>query len=78
MAVQRSSADVRALERFGQRVRSCREELGLSQEGLAELAEFDRTYISMIERGKRNPSLLNIRRFARSLRTSPEALVKGL
>ena len=44
-------------ERFGQVVRAARERQGVSQEKLAELAEIDRTYVSMIERGKRQPTL---------------------
>jgi ribosome-binding protein aMBF1 (putative translation factor) len=44
-------------ERFGQAVKAVREAQGISQEKLAELAEIDRTYVSMIERGKRHPTL---------------------
>ena len=44
-------------ERFGQVIKAVRERQGISQEKLAELAEIDRTYVSMIERGKRQPTL---------------------
>jgi transcriptional regulator with XRE-family HTH domain len=44
-------------ERFGQVIKAVRERQGISQEKLAELAEIDRTYVSMIERGKRHPTL---------------------
>ena len=37
---------------FGQAVRQCREQLGLSQEEFAEQAEIHRTYVSSIELGK--------------------------
>ena len=43
---------------LGENVRAFRQELGLSQEELAFRAELDRTYISQIERGVSNPSLL--------------------
>ena len=66
------------LQEFGKRIRDQRIALGLSQEELADKAGFDRTYISMIERGKRNLSLLNIRRFAETLGTTISALVEGL
>jgi transcriptional regulator with XRE-family HTH domain len=42
---------------FGQFLQSLRKAKGLSQEQLAEIAELDRIYISLLERGKRNPSL---------------------
>jgi transcriptional regulator with XRE-family HTH domain len=38
-------------------MRLIRVKQGLSQEKLAELAEIDRTYVSMIERGRRHPTL---------------------
>lgn len=54
-------------ERFGFAVRSCREGLGLTQEEFAERAGIHRTYLSDIERGSRNVSLLNIERLASAL-----------
>ena len=45
------------LTRFGLNVRRRREAAGLSQEALAEKADLDRTYISGIERGTRNPTI---------------------
>jgi transcriptional regulator with XRE-family HTH domain len=49
---------------FGQRIKTLRLENGWSQEHLAELAGFHRTYIGMVERGERNLSLINIVVFA--------------
>jgi transcriptional regulator with XRE-family HTH domain len=43
--------------KFGQRVRELRKERGWSQEEFADKCELDRTYISGIERGVRNPTL---------------------
>jgi transcriptional regulator with XRE-family HTH domain len=54
-------------DRFGFAVKTRREELGLTQEDLAELAGIHRTYLSDIERGTRNPSLINIERLAAAL-----------
>lgn len=45
------------LIQFGKCLQSARVNRGLSQEQLAELIDVDRTYISFLERGKRNPSL---------------------
>ena len=54
-------------ERFGFAVKARREELELTQEDLAEKAGIHRTYLSDIERGSRNVSLLNIERIAAAL-----------
>ena len=54
-------------ERFGRNLRNLREKSGLSQEKLAELADLHRTYISGVERGERNISLVNIERLAKAL-----------
>jgi transcriptional regulator with XRE-family HTH domain len=53
--------------RFGKRLREVRQRKGLSQERLAELAGLHRTYVSGVERGERNISLLNIERLAVAL-----------
>jgi transcriptional regulator with XRE-family HTH domain len=58
-------ADIR--ERFGFAVKARREELGLTQEDLAEKAKIHRTYLSDVERGTRNLSLINIERLAEAL-----------
>jgi transcriptional regulator with XRE-family HTH domain len=55
------------LLRFGQRVREKRTAFGLSQEAFADKCKLDRTYISGIERGKRNVSLRNIAAIAKAL-----------
>jgi transcriptional regulator with XRE-family HTH domain len=60
---------------FGQVVRRARQELGVSQEELAARAGLHRTYISLLERGLRNPSLSVITQLADALKTSPSRLV---
>lgn len=57
-------------ERFGQRLRKLRTQKGVSQEKLAELADLHRTYVSGVERGERNISLVNIERLAKALGVS--------
>ena len=52
---------------FGERLRSIRISQKLSQEKLAELADSDRTYISDVELGKRNISIVNISKLALAL-----------
>lgn len=58
-------ADV--LERFGIRLREMRLRKGISQEKLAALSGLHRTYVSSVERGERNISLLNIEKLATAL-----------
>jgi transcriptional regulator with XRE-family HTH domain len=52
---------------YGRALRQLRSERRLSQEALAHLADLDRTYVSGIERGERNPSLTNILRLTDAL-----------
>lgn len=58
------------LAQFGQCLQNARIKRGLSQEKLAEAANLDRTYISLLERGKRNPSLLCLASLCRALNMS--------
>ena len=64
------------LKSFGIRIKTIRLERGLSQEQLGLIAELDRTYISGIERGLRNVSLINLERLALALNTKPADLLK--
>jgi len=63
---------------FGIAVRKVRQAKGLSQEDLAEKADLDRTYISGIERGLRNPTLLSSLCIANALGVTLDKLVKGI
>ena len=63
----RSREEERLLREFGARVRRLREAAGFSQEDLAERAGIHMTYLSGIERGKRNLALINIHRLAHGL-----------
>lgn len=60
-------ADKAILIQFGEKVKSLRNERGLSQEQLAFKANFHRTYIGMIERAERNITLANIKKLANAL-----------
>ena len=63
---------------LGDAIRARRESMGLSQEKLAQRCGFDRTYISMLERGKRTPSLLNLIKLAEGLHISVAKLAEVL
>jgi transcriptional regulator with XRE-family HTH domain len=57
--------DIRRL--VGRNLRRLRLERGISQEELAFQADIDRTYVSGLERGVRNPTVLVLDRLARVL-----------
>ena len=57
--------DIRTI--YGNRLRQIRLEKGVSQEALAAAAELHRTYVSSVERGQRNVSIVNIARLADAL-----------
>jgi transcriptional regulator with XRE-family HTH domain len=61
---------------FGAILRRNREEQGLSQEQLAYNCELDRTFISLLERGLRQPSLSTVFVVAKELKLSANELVR--
>lgn len=61
------SNESRVAAAFGSALRQLRAEAGLSQERLANHSSLDRTYISLLERGLRQPSLDTMVRLAASL-----------
>lgn len=66
------------LAALGNRVREARTENKLTQEQLAALCGFDRTYISLVERGKRNISFTNLIILAKGLDVAVSELVEGI
>ena len=66
------------LLQFGERVKKVRLEQGLSQEDLAEQADLHRNYVSQIECGRRNLSLLNILKLARALKVPASKLIENI
>jgi len=63
------------LDRIGLNIIMLREERGLTQEKLAELARLHRAYIGQIERGEKNIGLRNIEKIAKALDVSIRVLV---
>ncbi len=72
------SSRQRSLTSFGQNVRRLRGVSGFTQERLADKADLDPTYISGIERGIRNPTLMIIVRLAKALGVPLSELCKGV
>ena len=65
-------------QKLGKKIRAIRTVAGLSQEQLGELTGLDRTYISGIERGVRNPSISNIEKIARALSVKVSDIMSGI
>jgi transcriptional regulator with XRE-family HTH domain len=68
----------KTIKRFGKRVRDARQSKGWSQEDLAFELQQDRSYISSLERGLRNPTLKTIARIAEALGLTVTELCNGL
>lgn len=69
--------DSARLSAFGQAVRAARTTRELSQEVLAEAAGLHRTYVGAVERGERNPSLLNVYALADALQVPASSLLQS-
>ena len=64
------------IEIFGKVLRELREANNISQEKLAEYCELDRTYISLLERGLRQPTITTIFKLAKALNIAASDLIK--
>ena len=65
------------LQELAKKIKNRRNELELSQEKLAEICNFDRTYISLLERAKRNPSYLSLKKLCIGLKIELSDLLKN-
>ena len=65
------------LKKLAKKIKNARLVKGVSQEVLADDCGFDRTYISMLERGKRNPSYLNLLKLSKGLKISLLPLIEN-
>jgi transcriptional regulator with XRE-family HTH domain len=70
-----ASEQRRFAKAFGAVLRAARRHVGISQEYLAELADIDRTYPSLMERGLRHPTIGRVITIAHALRIEPGKLV---
>ncbi|MFZ5727323.1 helix-turn-helix domain-containing protein [Sphingopyxis sp.] len=66
------------LDILGKRIRSRRGELGLSQEGLANEAGLDRSYVGRIERGEHNLTFVALVRLCRAMKCDVASLTNDL
>ena len=61
---------------FGNRVKELRKDKKMTQQQFADLSDLHKNYIGMIERGERNPSLINIQNIATAFEMSISELMK--
>lgn len=60
--------NTKVLEKFGETLKRKRREANYSQEEFAEKLGIHRTYMSFLERGQRNPSLIMLFKISRALK----------
>ena len=65
-------------EAFGEVIRALRKEKQFSQEKLAEISSLDRSFISLLEGGKKQPSLITIFQLAKALNTTPSKVLAAV
>ena len=71
----KGSKDRSVDELFGEVLQQFRKEKGLSQEDLGFESGYHRTYISLLERGKKSPSLKTIFQLAKALNVEPSEIM---
>jgi transcriptional regulator with XRE-family HTH domain len=72
----KKKGELRPAIAFGRVIRELRNQHNISQEKLALISDMDRTFISLLERGLRQPSLKSILRLSESLNIRPGDLVE--
>ncbi len=63
------------LEKFGQKMQKVRKSQGISQEELAARLSLHRTYVGMVERGERNPTIRTLYKIAKALKVDSSELL---
>lgn len=72
-----SEKDRKFLKKIGENIRKYRTQKDISQEELAYQAELDRTYISGIERGERNISVITLKKITDVLKIETHKILNG-
>ena len=77
MASREEQEKERWLEAVGEAIRGFRSELDVSQEKLGEMAGLHRTYVSDVERGRRNPTAWTLLALASTLKKKPSDIFRA-
>jgi transcriptional regulator with XRE-family HTH domain len=70
--------ELASLNSLAKNIKKARVSVGISQEKLAELCEIDRTYVSLLERSKRNPSFFSLLKICKGLNVPLSELMIGV
>lgn len=73
----RYKVTAKALKTFGQNVSRLRRKAGLSQDALAQKADFTKRYIQSIESGTRSLTMVSLKRLRAALNCSYDELLSG-
>jgi transcriptional regulator with XRE-family HTH domain len=65
-------------EAFGVILKKIRHKENISQSQLALDSELDRTFISLLERGKRQPSLSSVFKISKALNVEPDEMIRSV
>lgn len=76
--LSRDAKDRQCLIKLGENIRAARTRKGYSQEAFADAAGFSRSYVTEIETGKRNISVLNLIKLMEALQIDPDTLIESL
>lgn len=76
--MRRGAEDDRRLKRLGRCIAHFRKQKAMAQEVLAAEADLDRTYISAVERGRRNPTAISLWRIASALGLPLSAIIAAV
>lgn len=71
----KSAKDKKYLVKLGDNIRKARKQKGYSQEAFADMAGFSRSYVTEIETGKRNISVLNLIKIIKVLKIDPNEII---
>lgn len=63
------------LRQFGQKLQKVRQSKGITQEELAAMLSMHRTYIGLIERGERNPTVRTLYKIAKALKVPADKIL---
>lgn len=74
----RMASEIQTLKALGKNLKAQRKRCGITQEHLAEICDFDPTYVSLLERGKRNPAFLTLVKLAKNLKCSVSELTQDI